>query len=161
MKKICTICGKEFETLSGRANYCGSDCKRIGQRQRRKEWEARTGYRDKQRKAAADLRAEQAKAVELEAKKSERKRRAAENRIKRKKERQESKELQERAERGDKIALMWLALRQRNIMEYWRIRKEIVLDEDERLGTTGKNTVGGIDVYDDAFEYKIMEMLQG
>lgn len=161
MKKICVICGKEFETLSGRANYCGSACKRIGQRQRRKEWEVRTGYRDKQRKAAAELRAEQAKAAELEAKKIDRKRRAAENRIRRIKERQESKELQERAEKGDKIALMRLALKQRNVLEYWRIRKAIVLDEDERLGTTAKNTVGGIDVYDDAFEYKVVEMLQG
>lgn len=160
MKLICTICGKEFETQGGNVKYCSTDCKREGQRQRRKEWEARTGYKEKQRQAAADHRAEQARQAEQEAKEAARKKKSAETKAKRKIERKETAELEAKAAEGNKIARMKLALKQGNALEYWKLRKEIIMEENERFNTISKNTVGGIDVYDDAFEYKVLELFK-
>lgn len=68
IKIICHICGKEFETNGGNVKYCSMACKREGQRQCRKEWEARTGYREKQRQAAEEYRSEKARQAEQEEK---------------------------------------------------------------------------------------------
>lgn len=160
MKQICAICGKEFEVKGGNVKYCGMDCKREGQRRRRKEWEVRTGYREKQRQAASDYRAERYRIAEQEAKEANRKKKAAETKARRKKERQINAILEARASNGDKVALMRMALKQKNTLEYWRIYKEFIIEENERLNMVGKNTVGGIDVYDDAFEFKVLELLK-
>ena len=55
---------------------------------------------------------------------------------------------------------MRMALKQKNTLEYWRIYKEFIIEENERLNMVGKNTVGGIDVYDDAFEFRVLELLK-
>lgn len=157
---ICAICGREFQIKGGNVKYCSTDCKKVGQRQRRKEWETRTGYREKQRAATADYRAEQARIAEQEVKEADQKRKAAETKARRKKERKEAAELKAKAAKGDKMSLLRLALKEGNALEYWRLYKEIVLEENERLDMVGRNTVGGIDVYDDAFEYKVLELLR-
>ena len=160
LKLICAICGKEFETQGGNVKYCSTECKREGQRQRRKEWEVRTGYKEKQRQAAAEYRAEQAKQAEQEEKEAVRKKKAAETKAKRKKERQEAAELAQRSKNGDKAALLKLALKNGNTLEYWRLRKEMILDEDERTGRISNNIIGGISVYAGEFEYQIMAVLE-
>lgn len=156
----CPVCEKTFESRGGNIRYCGAECRKVGQRQRRIEWESRTGYKEKQRQAVAEHRAEQARIAEKEAKEAERKRKAAETKARRKVERKKIAELKEKAEKGDKMAMLRLALKEGNALEYWRLYKEIVLEENERLNMVGKNTVGGIDVYEDAFEYKVLEVLK-
>lgn len=160
LKLICPICGKEFETQGGNVKYCSLDCKRDGQRQRRKEWEARTGYKEKQRQAAADHRAEQARQAEQEAKEAARKKKSAETKAKRKKERQEAAKLAQRAENGEMVALLRLALKNGNTLEYWRLRKEMILEEDEKTGRISNNIVGGVSVYAGDFEYQVLAALE-
>ena len=156
----CPICGKEFEAQGGNVKYCSTSCKREGQRIRRKEWECRTGYKEKQRAAAAELRAEQARVAEQEEKEAERKRKAAETKARRKRERKEAAEMKAKSAQGDKLSLLQLAIKEGNALEYWRLRKEIVLEEDERFDRMGKHILGGIDVYEDAFEYKVLELIK-
>lgn len=160
LKLICPICGKEFETHGGNVKYCSTDCKREGQRQRRKEWEARTGYKEKQRQAAADHRAEQARQAEQEAKEAARKKKSAETKAKRKKERQEAAELAQRAENGDRVALLRLAFKNGNTLEYWRLRKEMILEEDEKTGRISNIIIGGVSVYAGDFEYQVLAALE-
>lgn len=161
MQRIkCAICGKEFEVPGGNAKYCSEKCRKDGQRMRRQEWESRTGYKEKQRRIAAEHRAEVARIAELEEKEANRKRKAAETKARRKKERKQTAELEAKAAEGNKLARMKLALKQGNALEYWRLYKEIVIEENERLNMVGKNTVGGIDIYDDVFEYKVVELLK-
>lgn len=156
----CAICGSEFEVLRGNAKYCSEKCRKEGQRMRRQEWENRTGYKEKQRQAAVEHRAELVRIAEQEEKEANRKRKAAETKARRKKERKQTADLKAKAAEGDKLARMKLALKQGNALEYWRLYKEIYMEENERLNMIGKNTVGGIDIYDDAFEYKIVELLK-
>lgn len=159
-KVMCIICGKEFKTQGGNVKYCSEKCRRDGQRKRRIEWEKRTGYKEKQRLAAAEHRVELARIAEQEEKEAQRKRKAAETKAKRKKEREETAELEVKAAAGNKIAHMKLALKKGNVLEYWRMYKEIYMEDNERFDMIGKNMVGGIDVYDDAFEYKIELLLK-
>jgi len=156
----CAICGSEFEVPGGNAKYCSEKCRKDGQRMRRQEWESRTGYKEKQRQAAAEHRVELARIAEQEAKEASRKRKSAETKARRKKERKQTAELEAKAAEGDKLASMKLALKQGNLLEYWRLYKEIFMGENVRLNMVGKNTVGGIDIYDDAFEYKVVELLK-
>lgn len=160
MKLICPICGKAFESQGGNVKYCSPDCKQEGQRQRRKEWEARTGYKEKQRQAAADHRAEQARQAEQEAKEAARKKKSADTKARRKKERQEAAELAQRAEKGDRTALLRLALKSGNTLEYWRLRKEMILEEDEKRGRISNIIVGGISVYAGDFECQVLAALE-
>ncbi len=49
MIKQCEICGKEFTAKAGNVKYCSPECKEEGKQQRRKKWEERTDYKEKQR----------------------------------------------------------------------------------------------------------------
>lgn len=160
MKVICAICSKEFETQGGNVKYCSTNCKREGQRQRRKEWEVRTGYKEKQRQAAIYHRAEQARQVEEEAKEATRKKKSAETKAKRKKKRNAVAELEKKAAEGNKWALARLALKEGKVLEYWCLRKELVQEEDEKARLVSNVIVGGLSVYEDNFECKIMEQLK-
>lgn len=157
LKQICAICNKEFEKQGGNVKYCSAGCKREGQRQRRKEWEVRTGYKEKQRQAAIHHRAKQ---VEQEAKEAARKKKSAETKAKRKNERNAVAELEKKAADGNKWALARLALKKGKVLEYWRLRKELVQEEDEKAMLVSNVIVGGLSVYEDDFECKIMEQLK-
>lgn len=127
--------------------------------------DARSGNRvpvikKKQRQAAADYRAERVKQTEQEEKGTIRKKKAAETKAKRKKERQEVSELRRKAEKGDKFALLKLALINGDMFEYWRLRKEMILEEDEKTGYISNIVIGGISVYAGDFEYQIMAQLE-
>ena len=45
----CVICGKLFTRENGNGKYCSRKCSEIGSKAKRKEWELRTGYREKKR----------------------------------------------------------------------------------------------------------------
>lgn len=159
-KILCSICGKEFEARGGNVKYCSIECRKEGQRRSRKEWEDRTGYKEKQRQAAANHRAEQARKAEQEAKEASRKKKATETKAKRKKRRQEAAALTQRAESGERAALLRLALENGNVVEYWRLRKEQVMEDDEKTGRISNNLVGGISVYAGDFEHQAMAALE-
>lgn len=52
----CTICKNDFETTHPNTKYCSDDCRRIGNANRRKQWEDETGYKEKQRIQKATTR---------------------------------------------------------------------------------------------------------
>lgn len=45
-------------------------------------------------------------------------------------------------------------------MEYWRLRKEMIIEEDAKAGHISNTTIGGISVYAGDFEYQIMALLE-
>lgn len=159
-KLKCAICGQEFESSSGNSKYCSMDCRQAGRYRKRKEWEERTDYKEKQRIAVAEYRAEQEKKAEKEAKAADRRRKCAETRARHKREREEIEELEKKAKKGDRLAKLRLAMYKGDILEYWKQYRDIIIEEDERLGKVSKATIGGISAYDDAFEYKVLELIK-
>ena len=155
----CVICGNQFVRTGGNTKYCSDDCKKAGQKKRRQEWEKRTGYKEKQRQAANERRIEAARIAEQEEKERNRKKKSAETKARRKKEREQLAKYKKAAEQGDKVAMMNLARREDDFHTYWRLYKELILEENEKFNRIGFHTVGGIDVYEDMFENKIIEIL--
>ena len=71
-RKTCAVCGKEFDAKSPNTKYCSAICKERGNYLRRKEWEERTGFYEKQRenmKLYRERLAEEKAALQAEAKK--------------------------------------------------------------------------------------------
>lgn len=58
-KKICAICGAEFEARSNRAKYCSEPCKLKGHWKARDAWEIRTGFADRMRDYMREKRAKE------------------------------------------------------------------------------------------------------
>lgn len=54
-KKVCPICGAEFETAKPNKKYCGLSCREAGEEARRLKWEAenRTYHAEYMRKYRA------------------------------------------------------------------------------------------------------------
>lgn len=50
IKKTCSICGKEFETISPRKKYCSVECKKVGAVQSTQRWRERHPERIQQYK---------------------------------------------------------------------------------------------------------------
>lgn len=62
-KRHCLVCGQPFTPITGNNLYCGPTCAKTGNARKRKEWEARSGYREKKR-IEAQQRREAIKAAE-------------------------------------------------------------------------------------------------
>lgn len=52
MEKICAVCGKQFETTSNRAIYCGEECRKIGIAEKQKLLMRKKRKEQKERKEA-------------------------------------------------------------------------------------------------------------
>ena len=129
-------------------------CREIGNKKRRKEWEQRTGYAEKQKLMARKNRCNKPEAGHK--KKSEQKD-SAKNQ---KQEKLIKNNLEQRANEGDLYALGILALKRGDVLEYWRLRKEKYIAEDERTGRTGDVLVGGISPYSDNFEHYVLDQIK-
>ena len=73
-KKVCPICGTEFETAKPNKKYCGLSCREAGEEARRLRWEAvnKTYHAEYMRKyrAAQKEKAEQEQETETQARKT-------------------------------------------------------------------------------------------
>lgn len=150
----CLICGKSFSTKSTNVKYC-PDCKKVGAELQRKRWEERTNYKERQRVAAQVRRNNK---VEQEQTERVQRNEATKKEIRESQEKNQRR-LEKRARDGDLTALRALAMKNRDAREYWRLYKELCIAEDERMGRVGNNLVGGISVYEDNFEYLVLEQI--
>lgn len=158
--RICPICGKEFTAAKGNVKYCSPDCRAAGNREKRKSWEDRTDYREKQRLAAQQYREEKAQEERREAEKANKKKQAA---IKRKQtiaQKKAREELLAAAEGGDYFALMELAQENGDNIAYWHWYKEYEIDYAESWGRKSTRTVNDISVYNPEFERLVVQSIE-
>lgn len=141
--KKCKVCGAVFRPGSSSALYCSEACRKIGTRQARKQWEAKTDYRAKQREYQSRRRQEDAKAKEKKATETEAKREGA----RRRSQAQARALLEEKAAAGDHFARMLLAKRAGDLLTYWKEFAAYEIEFAENAGYPSKRTVNGISVY--------------
>jgi len=153
-KKICVICGRSFIPGAKNAKYCSGTCADKGQAMRRREWENRTGYREKRRKQAQQRREEIRAAAEAD--RDARARRMAEER---QKNAQEARRIDE--ERTDALGrLMRLKRTGGNITpEYWEAFKEYDLETAAESRKISSTEVNGISVHADDFGRLVCDII--
>ena len=152
-KLTCQICGAEFESSAANAKYCSTACRLAGRRRSRKDWEEKSGYKEKQRKKMQEYREQAAKdAAAAEA--------AAEKRAATNKKRQatrrrndETAKLLQAIERGDPLARCTLALKEYGIRsaEYWEAYKAYILNFTDAWNAESAASVNGIPINNPLF----------
>lgn len=158
--KRCPICGKSFNTPLTK-KYCSSECTKEGQRRTRKDWEERTGYKEKKRQWTKDYRTKQREVNQGIIEKEDKKRAAAQKRqdaIRRKK---AQKELEAAAANGDIDAQMDLALDRDDMRTYYTLYRESIIKNDDEFNVKnryGRHIIAGADVYDPDFVEKAVAM---
>lgn len=135
----CTVCGRAFIPLSANGKYCSGTCADRGQAIRRREWENRTGYREKRRIQAQERR--DAIKAAAEADREAAAQQKAEEQARRRSEPQE----QETA--GSLGRLRQAGRAGGNITpEYWEAFKEYDLEFAAESGQISRTEVNGIPV---------------
>lgn len=156
----CVVCGNSFYTTANHAKYCGSHCREIGTKRVRNDWEKNTDYNDKvkllmQEKRAAQRHAEnQMKAAERIKLQQARKAQEEETAKAR------PEILHVEAEAGNLRALRVLASERGDLVEQWRLYKEMVLQSADKSGFYPNHIVGRVSLYDDDFEHLVAEQLE-
>ena len=153
---ICVICGATFTPKAANAKYCSEHCRQRGKYQKRREWEQKSGYIDRQREKMRqyrdDLTEEERQQAEKAAARKARSEKARETRRKNK----ELQELTARAEQGDALARLDLAARNGNTsFGYWEAFKDYHLQEAEKRGRQSGIMVNGIDINDPDFALSV------
>lgn len=156
--KICPICGTEFTTEKGNHKFCSDACRIEGAKLARKEWEDRTGFREKQREKMRLYRAQVT---------AEKAKKRAELRAKRQKELQEKqkqitlenrKREQKLIEAGDPRARMRQLTP--SCLEYWIAFQEAELNNSIESGEPSSTTVNGISIYVDHFPEEALQSVK-
>lgn len=155
---ICTICNQSFESKHSNNKYCSDECRNQGRKNRRKNWETETNYKEKQRinkTVQRQKKKEVRTAEELERirlKKAEIKQRTDKQRD------QRNNELEIKAKNGDPEARMSLA--KPNSKEYWEAYQESEIDYYNKWNTKSISVINEISVFDDDFVAKVLESIE-
>ncbi|MBG9989016.1 hypothetical protein HZY88_08515 [Aerococcaceae bacterium DSM 111176] len=157
---ICAVCGNSFYTTANHAKYCGSQCREIGTKRVRNDWEKNTDYNDKvkllmQEKRAAQ-RQEKNEALKAERLMHQQAQKAKDEEVAKVK----REKLLAKAEAGDLRALRVLASERGDLVEQWRLYKEMVLQSADKTGRYPNHIVGGVSLYDEDFEHLVAEQLE-
>lgn len=150
-------CGKLFTPTRERKYYCSDRCKVLGSTQRRKEWEERTNYKEKDRERKRKARQEHRTAANEERElrerilREEQQREGAENLARYEEERRK------RCAAGDPLALMMYHQgKEGNLSEGYLLNyARYMIDTSEALGSISAATINGISVYDPRLVEKV------
>ena len=160
--KKCAVCGAEFETGKGNTKYCSDACRTAAAKEKRAEWEKKTDYRTKQRRAMELYRAKITEEEDRARRKKERDKRAAQKRKQTKEINARRTAREDAAARGDYLAQMEIAREKygnTNNFDYWRAFKLYEISFAASWGRESKRTVNGVSVYEEDFEARVMEEL--
>ena len=129
------------------SKYCSDACRKVGLRQIRKQWEARTGYTEKEREKNAQRRAAAAAkrredAAERETVQAQARKRSAD---------QAKADKARRAASGDPVARMLQSKVSGDWREYWTAFKEYEIQYAEKNGKKSTRSVNGISIHDPDF----------
>ena len=159
MRKLtCSICGKEFTTQAGNVKYCSPECREEGKQQRRKEWEDKTDYKEKQRQAMQIYRGkitEEERQAAIKIKEQQAIERQQED-ARRRSEQQAL--LREKAATGDAFSRMRIA--EPNSKEYWEAYKQYEIEYAASWGKESTRTVNDISVHDPCFGSKVVQAIK-
>jgi hypothetical protein len=160
-KVKCSVCGKTFTTDRHNAKYCSALCRAQGAIAARDKWEKDTDYTTKQRLLMRQRRLEEVDAIrqkqEQDSAEVIKELNAAADAV----HKEELKEIRKKAKQGDLFAQQRLALEKGDSLAYWRLYKEMILQDEENYPRkrSGLQLVGGIEVHTDNFEYLVMDQL--
>lgn len=152
-EKSCPICGKSFNTELSQ-KYCSSICTKEGQKRIRKEWEERTGYKEKKRQWTKEYRAKQKEVTQRIIEKEDEERAEARKRQDEIMMQEGQAELEAAAANGDIDAQMELALEQDDMRTYYTLYRESIMKNDDEFNVKdrhGRHIIAGVDVYDPDF----------
>lgn len=129
------------------SKYCSDACRKVGKRQIRKQWEARTGYTQKEREKNAQRRSTAAAkrredAAEQETAQAQARKRAADR---------AKSAMAQRAASGDPVARMLQAKVSGDWREYWTAFKEYEIQYAEKNGKKSTRSVNGISIHEPDF----------
>lgn len=154
----CSLCGKKFTAKAGNVKYCSPECKEEGKQQRRKEWEERTDYKEKQRQIMKVYRGkvteeERQAAIKVREQQTLERQKEAERQSK-----ERQAELRKKAAAGDVFARMNLA--ELSSEEYWEAYKQYEIEYAANWGRESTRTVNDISVHDPCFGRKVVEAIK-
>ena len=150
MIKTCPICKTEFESNT-RQKYCSEKCRYLGERNVRKEWEART---DSKAKKNTEQRSKGIETQQIREQRHEQQEREWKERL-----RQDQIELERRAESGDYNARMKIAEQNKDRSEYWKYFALSEIENSEKYGRKSTRTVNDISVYEPNFVKLVIESI--
>lgn len=156
----CAVCEKVFTSKNWNEKYCSPLCRASGSKKVREEWEKSNDYKSKQRERMRHKRKEERNAMQQHRQNKRKKIAESSNNENEHREEQRLSALQSKAKKGDLNALQQLALHQGDALEYWRLYKEKILESEKKFGCGGIHLVGGIDIYENNFEFLVLEQLQ-
>ncbi|NLL91201.1 MAG: hypothetical protein GX222_02130 [Ruminococcaceae bacterium] len=159
-ERQCVICNKPFTATAARAKYCSVKCRAIGADKARKEWEANSNYKEKQRQKMRDRRSEEIAELKRIREEEWETREAKENKEYEARKKRERAEMKRKAKAGDREAKMYIAEEEGDLLEYWRLFKEDFLENENKSKYKVLYIVGGIDIYEDDFEYLVVEQIE-
>ena len=156
----CAVCGKAFEAPKGNIKYCSEACRIEGTERRRKLWEERTGYKEKQRKRTAEyrekvLQEQTARNAKFLADMAERRETAIQE-IQQK----NKASLARRSAEGEPLACMMDAKAKGDDYSYWKYFKEYQLRFSEESGGINKCHVNGISIHEKDFEQQVISSVK-
>lgn len=162
MIKNCPICEKDFNA-KGAAKYCSPDCQTAGYAKRRKDWEASSGYKEKQKQAKRQSREQQRTTITAEIQERREQQQAEMEQWKIERQKKNDAELKERADNGEPLALAELAKRSGDMREHWRLQKVAMIENLRQFGRVlqpGQHRVNGIDMTDPNFEDLVVGVME-
>ena len=141
MEYKCKICGEVFEAERGNHVYCSDECRRIGTRQTRIQWEHDTQYGKRQKKAYRKKRKKAVKAISKPVSIL-------------------TESIDKRAENGNLAARLQLARESGDQKAYWKIYRRYEIDIAERQGRFSPCQVNGISVYHPQFVELVIDSIK-
>ena len=154
----CSLCGKKFTAKAGNVKYCSPECKEEGKQQRRKEWEERTDYKEKQRQIMKVYRGKVTEEERQAAKKIKEQQTLERQEEDERQSKERQAELRKKAAAGDPFARMNLA--EPNSKEYWEAYKQYEIEYAASWGRESTRTVNDISVHDPCFGRKVVEAIK-
>lgn len=155
--KICAICGKKFIAQAPNAKYCSVECQVKGKNARRREWEQKSGYAEKQRAKYKEYREMKTREAEKALKEAEKNARINKKRQDTKAKNKRRGKLIEAAEAGDLEAMRLLMLGEYGNAspEYWEAFKIQNLEYAKSMNTESDIKVNNISIQDDNFSLAV------
>lgn len=157
---ICTVCGDSFSAATKNEKYCSPSCRAAGAKRVREEWEQNSDYKAKQRQRMREKRKQEQAAMQQHRQAQRRKANETSQIEMELRKKQRLEDIKKKAAQGDLNALQDLAFEKGDILEYWRLYKEQILESEREFNYVGRHLVSGIDVHEENFEYLVVEQIE-
>ncbi|MDT2751500.1 hypothetical protein P7H01_05440 [Enterococcus thailandicus] len=157
---VCTVCGNSFPAVTKNKKYCSPSCRAAGAKRVREEWEQNSDYKVKQRQRMREKRKQEQATTQQQRQMHRIKTNEVLQRELECRKKQHLEETKKKVAQGDLNALQDLAFEKGDILEYWRLYKEQILESEREFNYVGRHLIGGIEVHEENFEYLVVEQIE-